>query len=108
MIKSSVTLLLSVLLVIGLGQQGALARHKDHEGLEKCHHVMWLGLGTKKYDLNFLNLMIHHHECAMAMSQDALAKAQHPELKDFAQKTIDRSGPEIEQMQTWRKEWYNQ
>lgn len=52
--------------------------------------------------------MIHHHECNVAMSEDALKNAKHPELRAFAQQTIDLYNPEIEQMKAWRKAWLNQ
>lgn len=56
-------------------------------------------------DMMFLDMMIPHHEGALAMAKDALAKAEHAELKELAQKIIDKQQKEIDQMQQWKKEW---
>ena len=56
-------------------------------------------------DMMFMDMMIPHHEGGVAMGQDALAKAEHPEIKEFAQKMIEKQKKEIEQMQQWKKEW---
>lgn len=67
-----------------------------------------LGPADQNYDLHFINMMIIHHQGAVMMAQDALQKAQHPEIKQMAQNIIDSQTQEIEQMKTWRKQWYNQ
>lgn len=56
-------------------------------------------------DLMFIDMMIPHHQGALDMGRDALAKAEHPELKAFAQKVIDAQTMEIDQMQKWKKAW---
>jgi uncharacterized protein (DUF305 family) len=50
--------------------------------------------------------MSQHHQGAIMMSQMALQKAEHPELKQFAQKIIDDQQKEITQMKQWRDNWY--
>lgn len=56
-------------------------------------------------DMMFIDMMIPHHEGGLAMGQDALAKAEHAELKELAQRMIDKQKPEISQMQQWKKAW---
>jgi uncharacterized protein (DUF305 family) len=58
------------------------------------------------YDAEFLDMMIHHHEMALDMSQDALQNAQSAEVKSLAQKILDDQQAEIARMEGWRKAWY--
>jgi uncharacterized protein (DUF305 family) len=58
------------------------------------------------YDAMFIDSMIVHHQGAIAMAQEALTKAQHTELKQFAQNVIMVQDGEITQMQVWRNNWY--
>jgi uncharacterized protein (DUF305 family) len=58
------------------------------------------------YDALFIDSMIVHHQGAIAMAQEALTKAQHTELKQFAQNVIMVQDGEITQMQVWRHNWY--
>ena len=50
------------------------------------------------FDVAFIDMMIPHHQSAIEMSQDALQKAEHAELKGFAQETVDKQQKEIEQL----------
>ena len=59
-----------------------------------------------EFDLMFIDMMTPHHEGAIAMSEVALERAEHPELSTLAQQIIDSQRAEIEQMQAWREEWY--
>lgn len=52
-------------------------------------------------DRAFLQMMIPHHQSAIAMSETALTKAARPEVKRFAQKVIDAQTTEIKQFQDW-------
>lgn len=58
------------------------------------------------FDLAFLDLMIPHHQSAVAMAQTALQYAQHQEIRTLAQQIIDAQQAEIAQMQSWRETWY--
>ena len=53
------------------------------------------------YDALFIDSMIVHHQGAITMAQEALEKAQHTELKTFAQNVIIVQNGEITQMQKW-------
>ena len=58
------------------------------------------------YDLQFLDTMSHHHQGAVDMAKVAVEKAQHPELKAFAQKIIVDQNKEIASMKDWREKWF--
>lgn len=70
--------------------------------MDMSHMQMMTGSAL---DLMFVDMMIPHHEGALAMAQDALAKAEHQELKDLSRKVIASQQKEIDQMQKWKKAW---
>ena len=55
-------------------------------------------MGGNTLDVMFLKMMIPHHQMAVDMSDEALSKAEHPELRDLAQKIRDEQSSEIELM----------
>ena len=57
------------------------------------------------FDNHFLNMMIAHHEGAVTMSNHALQKAEHPEIKKLAKDILNAQQPEIEQMKKWKAAW---
>lgn len=62
----------------------------------------------KPFDQRFSEAMIPHHEGALAMAEDALQKAEQPEIKELAQAIINAQETEIAQMRQWRQEWFGQ
>jgi uncharacterized protein (DUF305 family) len=69
---------------------------------------MDLGPADGDYDLRFIDGMAMHHQGAVVMAEEALTKAQHPELKKLAEDIIAAQKLEISQMQGWRTAWYPQ
>jgi uncharacterized protein (DUF305 family) len=69
--------------------------------------VGMLGAADSTYEQRFIDLMIPHHMGAVHMAEDALQKATHPELKQFAQSVIDAQQKEIALMKSWRQQWYS-
>lgn len=67
-----------------------------------------LGAADDGFDLRFINGMIPHHEGALAMAQDALEKSSRPEVQQLARDILSTQQVEIDQMQQWRKDWYDQ
>jgi uncharacterized protein (DUF305 family) len=67
-----------------------------------------LGAADNQFDLRFINAMIPHHQGAIDMAQQALAKSKRPDIKKLAQNIIDSQQQEINQMERWRKDWYGQ
>jgi len=57
------------------------------------------------FDKMFVDMMIPHHEGAVTMARDALAKSQRPEIRALAQQIIDAQQREIEMMKRWTEEW---
>ena len=61
---------------------------------------------TTPFDARFIDAMIPHHEGAVTMAQEALTKAEHPELRELAQQIIVAQEREIADMKAWRQAWY--
>lgn len=61
---------------------------------------------SEDFDLLFIDLMIPHHESAIAMAKIALVRGDHPEIRDLAQNIIVSQQAEIDQMRAWRDAWY--
>lgn len=70
------------------------------------NHNMDIGPAEANYDLRFLDSMIPHHQGALVMAQEAIAKSKRPELVKLAKSIISDQNKEIAQMQQWRKQWY--
>ena len=58
------------------------------------------------FDLAFIDAMIPHHQSAVDAAQMVLDTAAHSEIREMAQQVIDEQQKEIDQMKTWRAEWY--
>ena len=61
----------------------------------------------KDFDVEFIRLMIPHHEGAVAMAREALTRAEHAEIKTLANQIIKSQETEIEMMRNWEKKWAN-
>jgi uncharacterized protein (DUF305 family) len=57
-------------------------------------------------EVRFLQGMIDHHQMALDMAQDCLAKASTSEVIVLCQAVVDAQTPEIEQMVVWLRDWY--
>jgi uncharacterized protein (DUF305 family) len=69
---------------------------------------MDLGTADDQFDLRFMNAMIPHHEGAIAMAKEAQQKSKRPEVQKLAKAIVSSQQTEIDQMEQWRKAWYNQ
>jgi uncharacterized protein (DUF305 family) len=58
------------------------------------------------FDKAFIDNMIPHHESAIAMAQVVLEESENPEIRKVAGAIVDAQEREIEQMRSWRDEWY--
>ncbi len=61
---------------------------------------------TSKYEIRFMENMIDHHAMAIMMAEMCLDKAVHPELISMCQNIITTQSQEIQEMQTWLRDWY--
>jgi uncharacterized protein (DUF305 family) len=76
------------------------------EQIKAMRMDMDLGKADADFDRRFLEAMIPHHEGAVVMAQDALAKSKRPEVQKMAKDIIASQQAEIDQMKQWRKDWY--
>lgn len=58
-----------------------------------------------EFDLEFIRQMIPHHEGALVMAKDALAKSETDDLKKLAREIIKAQEAEIKQMREWASKW---
>lgn len=58
-----------------------------------------------KFDSMFIDMMTDHHRGAIAMSEDALNKVSHQEIKSLATRMIPEQQKEIEQLEVWKRAW---
>jgi uncharacterized protein (DUF305 family) len=79
--------------MMGDGQTGSMMGNGMMDG------SMQGMMGGNALDAMFLKMMIPHHQMAVDMSNEALSKAEHPELRDLAQKIRDEQSSETELMQ---------
>ncbi len=63
-------------------------------------------LKGNEFDRMFIDMMVPHHQGAIVMAEDALTKAQHPEIKALAQRIIDAQSTETKMMDRWRADWF--
>ncbi len=57
-------------------------------------------------DQHFIEMMIPHHQDAIAMADLALTRSQRPEVKKMAEAIKKDQTREIQEMRTWYKQWY--
>jgi uncharacterized protein (DUF305 family) len=57
------------------------------------------GASGSELDVLFLEMMIRHHEGAVAMAETQLEQGQHPDALELARNVIDDQTAEIEEMQ---------
>jgi len=58
------------------------------------------------FDQRFIDMMVPHHEAAIAMAEIARARATRPELRALADEIIDAQSAEIDQLRAWRASWF--
>lgn len=57
-------------------------------------------------DAMFIQQMIPHHDDAIAMADLALVRAEHPELKQLAERIKRTQTAENAQMRVWYRQWF--
>jgi uncharacterized protein (DUF305 family) len=58
--------------------------------------------------LRFIDGMTVHHQGAVNMAKEVLAKSKRQEMKQLANNIIAAQNSEIDRMKEWRKTWYPQ
>lgn len=62
----------------------------------------------EEYEKAFLEMMIVHHVGAIRMAEELLEQTDRPELVAMANDIIEVQTTEVEMMEAWLSEWFNQ
>ena len=82
---------------------GALPQAQHHSAR---HNAGPSKTAVTRMEIRYMTNMIDHHHMAIMMGEMAVEKAVHPELKQLGEDIVETQMAEIEQMQTWLKDWY--
>jgi uncharacterized protein (DUF305 family) len=61
---------------------------------------------AEPFDRAFIDMMVSHHEGAVAMAEQLLEDGEHRNLRAIAQDIISAQTREIASMKRWPKAWY--
>jgi len=95
---------IAVLLVAGHVQAQSAGQDPHHPSAQTAPPQPKMMM--TQIDRHFIEMMIPHHKGAVEMADLALLRAQHPEIKKLAEAVKVAQTREIQQMQTWYKQWY--
>lgn len=73
-------------------------------GMEKMHDAMMSVKASGNSDVDFVQLMLPHHEAAIDMAKTELLHGSDPQMRRLAQEIIADQQSEIELMKLWRKQ----
>jgi len=59
----------------------------------------------KEFDLAFVEMMTVHHAGAVTMAKEAIAKAEHAEIKTLSNQIVKAQEAEIKMMADWKAKW---
>jgi uncharacterized protein (DUF305 family) len=62
--------------------------------------------GQTPFDALFIDSMIEHHQGAIDMAEMVVEQAELEEVRTLAEAIIAAQSTEIEEMRTWREEWF--
>ncbi len=65
-----------------------------------------MGHTSASIDQQFIDMMVPHHEGAVAMGRIAQQRAEHPEVRTMANDVVKAQSAEMAQMKSWRMMWY--
>jgi hypothetical protein len=108
----------AVILRVGFLHAGAQAEIHAHEsqptvdsdwseliaGMDKMHMAMGAVKRSGNADVDFVRLMVPHHQAAIDMAKTQLLYGQDPQMRRLAQEIITDQQSEIELMQHWLKQ----
>lgn len=61
---------------------------------------------AQNFEIKFMTGMIDHHQMAIEMAEICLQKATHAQLREMCRNVIAAQSAEIEEMQSWLRDWY--
>ncbi|MGI9020658.1 MAG: DUF305 domain-containing protein [Solirubrobacterales bacterium] len=85
------------------GDHGTLGLEPHEAGMEMNTAELE---SARPFDRAFIDMMVPHHQGAIRMARVQLDQGQDVQLYDIAQSIIDVQSREIEEMNSWREEWY--
>jgi uncharacterized protein (DUF305 family) len=106
---SKISLPLSVSLIIVSGVLGLSIGYSltpDYRSSMFDKATMDLGRADRNLDLRYINAMISHHRGAMLLAQQADQKTTRQDMKDLSLKILNDEPKAIEELYTWKKNWY--
>jgi uncharacterized protein (DUF305 family) len=86
----------------------------DHGTLGLAEHEMGMDAdvatlsSAKPFDRAFIDMMILHHQGAIGMARIEIAHGGDEETQALAERMIAAQSREIEDMNSWRSEWYGE
>jgi uncharacterized protein (DUF305 family) len=86
--------------------QEAMMEQMGRTGMMNRDQMRQMMGANADFDRMFLQMMIPHHEAAIAMAQQAPSQAEHPEIKTLAQTIMTTQRAEIVEMQGYLRDWY--
>jgi uncharacterized protein (DUF305 family) len=107
MSKISLPLSVSLIIVSGvLGLSIGYSLTPDYRSSMFDKATMDLGRADRNLDLRYINAMISHHRGAMLLAQQADQKTTRQDMKDLSLKILNDEPKAIEELYTWKKNWY--
>lgn len=85
---------------------GSTMRNDDSTGMMQMMAAMLAGKKGAELDRAFLELMIPHHQGAVAMCEPLLKDGERSELKNLCRDITESQTKEINLMKTWLSSWY--
>src|ERR1700704_2445063 len=73
-------------------------------GMDKMHMAMGAIKPSGNNDVDFVRLMLPHHQAAIDMARTQLLYGKDPQMRELAQKIITAQQSEIELMKRWLKQ----
>lgn len=98
----------TLLLVVALALAAAACSSPGSTapGLTTAPQASSSGTAAATIDEQFIDMMVPHHESAVAMAKLAKERSERPEIKELADEIIAAQEKEIAQLKAWRKEWF--
>ena len=101
---------ISVMDTIGRDMHAMGMHEGGHMGMSQSQMGMDMDMPmlrrAKPFDRAFIDMMVPHHQGAIAMAKQLLKKGEQPGLRKMADDIISAQTDEIAQMRGWREAWY--
>jgi uncharacterized protein (DUF305 family) len=85
------------------GDHGTLGLEPHEAGMEMDESELET---AKPFDRAFIDMMVPHHQGAIRMARIQLDQGRDAGLNAVAERIIDAQSREIEEMNSWREQWY--